>query len=118
MRRLTPASAPSLSSKEPSMTANGKPKFHLGQIVATPGALDALQQSGQAPKFFLSKHIRGDWGEVCPDDARLNDLALIDGSRLLSAYRTLKGERLWVITEAADEDGNRLTTTLLKPSEY
>lgn len=100
------------------MTINGKPKFDLGQIVATPGALDTLQESGQSPQFFLSKHVRGDWGEVCVSDAQLNDQALIDGSRLLSAYRTLKGERLWLITEAADDQGHRLATTLLLPSEY
>jgi hypothetical protein len=100
------------------MTANGNPKFSLGQIVATPGALEALKESGQTPDFFLSKHVRGDWGEVCDEDKRLNDQALVDGSRLLSAYRTLKGERLWIITEAADDQGNRICSTILTPSEY
>lgn len=100
------------------MTRDTKPKFPLGQILATPGALDALQESGQNPQFFLARHIQGDWGEVCEDDKRLNDQALIDGSRLLSAYRTLKGNRIWIITEAADEQGNRLATTILLPSEY
>jgi hypothetical protein len=94
------------------------PRFSLGQIVATPGALAALQESGQTPAFFLVKHSQGDWGEVCPSDAQLNDQALIDGSRLLSAYRTLKGERLWIITEAADDQGLRLATTILTPHEY
>ena len=97
---------------------NGKPKFDLGQILATPGALDALEQSGQTPAFFLAKHSQGDWGEVCDEDKRLNDQSLIDGSRLLSAYRTLKGERIWIITEAADDQGHRLATTALLPSEY
>jgi hypothetical protein len=93
-------------------------KFPLGQIVATPGALEALAKSGQTPDFFLAKHVQGDWGEVCSEDKKLNDEALVDGSRLLSAYRTLKNERIWVITEAADDDGKRLTTTTLLPSEY
>lgn len=100
------------------MTINGKPKFNLGQIVATLGALEALNESGQTPQFFLCKHVRGHWGEVCPDDARLNDQALIDGSRLLSAYRTLKNTRIWLLTEAADDHGHRLATTLLLPEEY
>ena len=100
------------------MTINGKPKFSLGQIVATPGALEALQESGQTPEFFLAKHVRGDWGEVCPEDARLNDQALVDGSRLLSAYRTIRNVRVWLITEAADDQGHRLATTLLLPQEY
>jgi hypothetical protein len=100
------------------MTTKGKPKFSLGQIVATPGALEALQESGQTPDLFLSKHVRGEWGEVCDEDKRLNDQALVDGSRLLSAYRTLRGERLWIITEAADDQGHRSCSTILTPSEY
>ena len=93
-------------------------KFTLGQLVATPGALQALQEAGQSPAFFLDKHVQGDWGEVCDEDKRLNDQALVDGSRLLSAYRTLRGERIWVITEAKDDDGKREATTLLLPQEY
>jgi hypothetical protein len=93
-------------------------KFPLGQIVATPAALEAIEAAGQTPDFFLDKHAQGDWGEVCNGDKKLNDEALVDGGRLLSAYRTLKNERIWVITEAADEDGNRLATTTLLPSEY
>ncbi len=100
------------------MAANGKPKFSLGQLLATPGALAALEESGQTVAFFLEKHVRGDWGEVCAEDKQLNDQAVVDGSRLLSAYRTLKGERLWIITEAADDEGHRLCSTALLPSEY
>jgi hypothetical protein len=99
-------------------TSTSKPKFHLGQILATPGALEALGESGQNVQFFLAKHVRGDWGEVCEEDKMLNDRALVDGSRLLSAYRTLKGERIWVLTEAADDEGHRVATTCLLPSEY
>ena len=90
-----------------------KPKFDLGQLVATPGALEALQDSGQCPDDFLSRHAQGDWGGVCSEDKGLNDQALIDGSRILSAYRTLKNVRLWVITEA-----DRSSTCVLLPSEY
>ena len=75
-------------------------KFSLGQIVATPGALKALAESGQTPDFFLNKHVQGDWGEVCDEDKWLNDQALVNGGRLLSAYRTLRNGRLWVVTEA------------------
>ena len=90
-----------------------KPKFNLGQLVATPGALEALQESGQSPADFLSRHVRGDWGEVCAEDKGLNDQSLIDGSRLLSAYRSLNGTRIWIITEA-----DRSSTCVLLPEEY
>jgi hypothetical protein len=93
-------------------------RFPLGQIVATPGALEALAESGQTPDFFLAKHASGDWGEVCDEDKRANEEALVIGERLLSAYRTLKNARIWIITEAADDDGNRLATTILTPQDY
>ena len=93
-------------------------KFHLGQIVATPGALEALEESGQDASFFLDRHVRGDWGEVDSEDWQANDQALKDGSRLVSAYTTLKNKRLWIITEAADDNGHRAATTLLLPEEY
>jgi len=95
-----------------------KPKFNLGQVLATPDALDVLQESGQSPQFFLEKHQRGDWGEVCEEDKGLNDQSLVDGSRLLSAYRTLKNARIWIITEAKNDQGYRAATTILLPENY
>ena len=95
-----------------------KPKFQLGQLLATPGALKALVEAGQSPAFFLDRHLAGDWGEVDAEDKRANDQALVSGERLLSAYRTLKGERIWVITEAAGDDGRRAANTILTPHEY
>ena len=93
-------------------------KFPLGQLAATPGALEAMEASGQEPGFFIARHASGDWGEVNEEDQQLNNEALIHGDRLLSAYRTLKGVKLWVITEAADDDGHRAATTILLPDEY
>jgi hypothetical protein len=95
-----------------------QPKFELGQIVGTPGALEALEESGQDVAFFLERHSQKDWGEVCEEDKRANDEALVSGERLLSAYRTLKGVRIWVITEAADDRGRRASTTCLTPQKY
>lgn len=88
-------------------------RFSPGQIVATPGALAALADAGQTPLEFLLRHIAGDWGEVCADDAEENELSLREGFRLLSAYRTSKDVTLWIITE-----DDRSVTTLLLPDEY
>ena len=92
--------------------------FPLGQLLATPGALSALEESKQSPAVFLDRHTQGDWGEVCESDKKLNDESLVDGSRLMSAYRTAAGVRIWIITEAADDDGQRAATTILLPEEY
>ncbi len=101
------------------MTNNKKPFFDLGQVVATPGALDALAASGEAPAKFLALHASKEWGdELCKDDKDLNDAALVDGSRLLSCYRTALGIRMYLITEAEDDYGQRSATTILLPEEY
>ena len=92
-------------------------KFSLGRIVSTPGALHALQDAGQAAGEFLARHVSGDWGDLDHEDRNLNDAALIDGSRILSAYTPRKGERLWVITEAVNEVGLRYCTVVLKPED-
>lgn len=72
-----------------------------------------MQESGQMPALFLDRHVAGYWGEVDAEGWRLNDEALKNDSRVLSAYRTLKGVKLWVITEAVDDNGKRAATTLL-----
>jgi len=90
-----------------------QPKFPLGQIVATPGALTALAVNNHEPIEFLRRHVVGDWGELDASDRAENELSLRQGFRLLSAYRLKDGTRLWIITEA-----DRSVTTLLLPSEY
>ena len=94
------------------------PKFELGQVVATPGALAALEKSGQSPSEFLKRHLRCEQGDLCNEDHELNSTALQDGSRILSAYKTSKGVKIWIITEADDGNGHRSATTLLLPEEY
>jgi hypothetical protein len=100
------------------VSQNETKKFSLGRIVATPGALEALRDAGQSVGEFLARHVTGDWGDLHEDDRQLNDVALIDGSRILSAYVTKKGVRIWIITEANNEVDLRYLTTLLLSSEY
>jgi len=69
-----------------------KPLFDLGQLVATPGALAALEKTGQNAMEFLSRHVRGDWGELPREDKDENHLSLEKGFRLLSSYHTTAGE--------------------------
>jgi hypothetical protein len=92
--------------------------FLQGRTLATPGAVAALEESGQNAWDFLSRHTQGDWSNVGEEDWKLNDDALLDGSRLLSTYRTLKGVSIWIVTEAAGDDGRRAVTTILLPQEY
>jgi hypothetical protein len=84
------------------------PRFTLGQLLATPGALRALADAGQSPLEFIRRHQAGDWGEVDDEDKQENDFSVIRGFRILSAYRTSGDVRIWVITEA-----DRSATTIL-----
>lgn len=88
-------------------------RFALGETFITPGAEEALEISGETPIQFLRRHMSCDWGEISEEDAQENELSLREGFRLLSAYRTIKGQKIWIITEA-----DRSATTILLPSEY
>lgn len=88
-------------------------RFQLGQIVATPGALSALEESGEQSGSFISRHAAGDWGDVSDADREENEFSLAHGFRLLSSYKLRNGTKLWIITEA-----DRSSTTLLLPDEY
>lgn len=88
-------------------------RFALGQTFITSGAEEALMIAGQTAIEFLRRHMSCDFGELSEDDVRENELSLKEGFRLLSAYRTCRGEKLWIITEA-----DRSATTILLGSEY
>lgn len=90
-------------------------KFPLGKVVATPGALNAIACSCQMPQQFIDRHAAGDWGEINDNahDRQANENALISGDdRLMSAYTTANGTKIWIITE-----WDRSATTILLPSE-
>jgi len=109
------------------------PRFALGRVVATPGALALIHATNSNPFVLLAKHVIGDWGEIDPEDVVTNEDALEHGLRVLSVYRlplqaaVEKGaapaqpsqeaddhdNRIWLITEA-----DRSVTTLLLPEEY
>ncbi len=75
----------------------------------TPGALEAMEESGQEWDFFVCLHLSGVWGDVDEETCRRNDEATEHGGPILSAYRTLKGRELLVVTDAA----HAVTTILL-----
>ena len=96
----------------PTAAAARRPvRVSLGAVVATPGVLAAVPHA--ALLAALARPARGDWGDVCANDARANDEALDDGGRLLSSYATEDGTKFWIITEA-----DRASTCALLPEEY
>lgn len=92
--------------------------FELGQCRATHGAMGALEDNQLPPIVLLQRHAAGDWGILSADDWQRNQDALTDGERILSNYVLPDGQKLWVITDAKDDDGVRESTCILLPSEY
>ena len=86
-------------------------KLALGRVVITQGAKTALGDTDVI--LALGKHARGEWGDLCPEDAQANDAALDQFARILSAYTSQAGTKFWIITEA-----DRSATTVLLPDEY
>lgn len=87
--------------------------FPLGQIVATPGALEALDRAAINAADLIQRHQSGDWGNVPSGDAEENLRSIENGWRILSSYALSENQNLWIITEA-----DRSVTTLLLPEEY
>lgn len=88
-------------------------RFAPGRVVATPGALAALEASGESLLNYLQRHLSGDWGDVSERDAYENEYALAHDLRLLSCYKLKSGQRIWIVTEA-----DRSSTCVLLPEEY
>ena len=94
------------------------PRFALGRLVATPAALSALEKAKTSSLPLVARHAAGDWGDLDDHDKAANDDALLSGARLLSAYTLADQTKVWVITEAAGDDGHRASTCVLLPEDY
>jgi hypothetical protein len=87
--------------------------FPLGRLMATPGVMNAIGNSGDSVETFLARHSTGDWGDVCDEDKKENNFAVTHGFRILSSYHLVDGRKIWIITES-----DRSVTTVLLPEEY
>jgi hypothetical protein len=98
---------------------NPSVRFCLGKVVATPGALAALQSAGERVESRLARHQSGDFGELDPQDVSEQATALQHENdpgqrqRMMSAYLLRDGTVIWIITEA-----DRSSTCILLPEEY
>jgi hypothetical protein len=72
-----------------------------------------LEKAEQLPAEFLDRHAEGDWGDVPEGDKQENEVSVEHGLRILSAYTTIAGEKIWIIMEA-----DRSATTILLSEEY
>lgn len=91
------------------MTTTKKPRYDLGQIITTATARSIL--TPEEILDGLNRHAIGDWGNICADDAAINEDALATGGLLFSVYGVGQ-RRFWIIAEA-----DRSVTTILMPSD-
>lgn len=113
-------------------TSGNGPRFELGRIVATPGAIELMLKTQTDPFALLARHVTGDWGDCCAEDAQTNEEAVAHGFRVFSVYALPlllsdqrkagadpahrsepSDSRIWLITEA-----DRSCSTFLLPHEY
>ncbi len=90
----------------------------MGNFSPHPAHYCSAEEAGDNLLLFFLRHAAGDWGDLDQEDMLANAAALKEGSRLLSAYRLKDGTKIWLITEATDDDGHQAATTALLPSEY
>ena len=118
------------------MAKSSKIPFPTGSVVATPGALHAMNKVTDNPeagfKALIKRHRMGDFGEfrsyrdlklteeelelgplATSNDLKLNIWGVEVGERVMSKYILSDGTVLWCITET-----NRSVTTFLLPEEY
>ncbi|MGE3308453.1 MAG: hypothetical protein AB7O66_00670 [Limisphaerales bacterium] len=95
----------------PDRSCGAEPKFSLGHTVITATAAAVLPD--HEVRAALARHVRGDWGNLGAEDWASNDRALVEGTRLLSAYCSQAGIRFWIISE-----WDRSITTVLLPEDY
>jgi hypothetical protein len=93
-----------------------RPGAGFGRIVATSGASATF--TALEIRECLARHVTGDWGDLDAADKCANADAITTGARLLSAYKVGDDRRLWIITEAVGDDGERASTCVLTPEEY
>ncbi|WP_418291234.1 hypothetical protein [Massilicoli timonensis] len=88
-------------------------KFDLGEVVMTRG-ISNLMETDFALWIHdcLQRHGNGDWGDLCEEDKQINEMALKEGDRILSAYKHDQ-VKIYIITEY-----DRSITTILLAEEY
>ena len=101
-------------------------RFKTGRVNATPKSMSLLAKYGFQKQDLIARYRAGDWSDVPVAQLRRNELALIDGSKLLAWYRLLEPTWLesvpysqqkslptvWIETSAINNCGNRNTTTV------
>jgi hypothetical protein len=97
---------------EPLGTIPGKPRFLLGNPMASRRAKEALAEDASQIARLLRRHVTADWGEISAEQRRRNFWAIHNGGLIMSQHEVFGGERIYLVTDA-----DRSRTSFLLPSE-
>lgn len=99
---------------------SGEPLFEPGTVSVSSGYLEAVGHADIATTIMvncLQRHIAGDFGEACQEDAVSNMVSIkskFGAIRSVYQINTAKGQVKVYMTTDADHS----QTTMLLPSEY
>ena len=91
-------------------------RVELGHVVCAQG-VNSLMNEYEHFRMFVNesvlRHQLADWGDVDEADKQANERALVEGTRLFSAYTARGMPKIWIVTE-----WDRSSTCVLFPNEY
>ena len=107
-------------------------RFKTGRVKATPKAVSLLAKYGFQKQDLIAQYRAGNWSEVTVAQSRRNELALMDGSKILAWYRLLERTWLdsipysqrknlptvWIETSAVNSVGVREVTTIFCSEDW
>ena len=85
-------------------------------LVATMGVNNRIAESKSFAEHVIeamSKFTSKDWGNLCDEDKKANDQAVISKDRVSASYGEVD-DKIWIIKDA----GKGASVTILFPDEY
>ncbi len=91
------------------------PQLQLGRLLMTRDV--ATEVDTTLVMWCVGRHLRGDYGDTCPEDAAMNRAAIREGAgRVMSEFRLPDGTRLWVSTDGIGTPDHH--TCVMFPEDY
>ena len=87
------------------------PRIQTSKLVGTRSVLKQVNYSDL--QSAIERHLNGDWGLVSPGDALRNNLSLLMGNAVISAFQDSDRVRFWIISNS-----DRSQTAVMLPSDF
>lgn len=92
-------------------------RFAVEEVIITPELTQALLAESQQPddvcSALLSRHVRGDWGDIHANQSSVNDVAVMLGKGTVKSVYAVGSVEVWVMTSLNTARGLKAQTYLL-----